>query len=190
MKPRHNQANLFGGTLRASFTMQPALRKAVLSAGLALLPLAGSHAQTTGNWNTTGTTGLSWNTTGSWTALTGGVVPNAVGATPNFTFNLTGAKAITVDGDKTMGALTIGDPTSSYFAYTLNAGTPATSRLIMDQTGTATSLISLPTAANTAANVINAGIVLRDNLEVKVDQTSLTIASLSLNGVIDDETNS
>lgn len=186
MKPRHNQANLFGGTLRTSFTIQPSLRKAVLSIGLALLPVAGSHAQTTGTWNTTGTTGLSWNTSTSWTGLSDGLVPNAVGATPNFTFNLTASKAITVDGDKTMGTLTIGDPTSTYYAYTLNAGTPSTSRLIFDQTDVADATITVQPTASTASNVINAGILLNDNLVINTLPTTTAAAVLTLGGVIDD----
>jgi fibronectin-binding autotransporter adhesin len=190
MKLRYHQANLSGGVLRASFTMQPALRKAVLAAGLALLPLAGSHAQTTGTWNPTPTTGLTWNTAANWTGLTGGLVSNAVGATPSFNVAASAAKIITLDGDKAMGTLAIGDTSSGYTAFTLNAGAPTTSRLIMDQTGSATALISLPTAANTAGNVITAGVLLRDNLEIKVDQTTLTTVSLTLGGAIDDDTGS
>lgn len=151
----------------------------------AMLPLAG-HAQTTGTWNTTGTTGLSWNTTTSWTGLSDGLVPNAVGATPNFTFNLTASKAITVDGDKTMGTLTIGDPTSTYYAYTLNAGTPSTSRLIFDQTDVADATITVQPTASTASNVINAGILLNDNLVINTLPTTTTAAVLTLGGVIDD----
>jgi autotransporter-associated beta strand protein len=192
MKPRHYQANLLRGTVRASFTMQPVLRNAVLSVGLALLPLAGSQAQSTGTWNPTPTTGLTWNTAANWTSLTGGQVPNAIGATPNLTGDLTAAKTITLDGDRIMGTLTIGDPlttTTTYYAYTLNAGSPV-GRLIMDKPAVATALISLPTAANTAANIIGAGILLNDNLEVNIVQTTLTVASLTLGGVIDDGANS
>ncbi len=191
MRSRDSNSSLFGKALGSPFAMPSITRRdAILALALSVLPLASSHAQTTGNWtyNSTVAANLSWNTSTSWTGLVGGV-PNAIGSTPNFNFNITAARAITLDGDKTVGTLTIGDTGTSYFAYTLNAGSPV-GRLLMDQTGTADTTINLPTAANNAANVINAGILLKDNLVINVAQTTLTVASLTVGGGITDETDS
>ena len=147
----------------------------------------------TGTWNYGSTTAanLSWGysnaTTPSWTS---NIIPNAVGDIADFSvLNITAAKAITLDADRTIGTLKIGDSGSSYFAYTFNSGTPTTSRLIFDQTGVANAsmvLATAATAASTAANVINTGILLKDNLVIDSYQTSASTIALAMNGVIDD----
>jgi autotransporter-associated beta strand protein len=159
-----------------------------LLAGLAVVGLGTTQAETTGTWNYNGTVTASnsWNTAASWTGLTDGLVPNAVGATPNLTFNITAARTITLDGDKTMGALTLGDPTSSFFAHTVSPGSPTTSRLIFDQTGVANATLTVQPSANTAANVISAGILLNDHLVIDGQPTTASAVALNFSGVIDD----
>jgi fibronectin-binding autotransporter adhesin len=153
----------------------------------AVISLGAVQAQTTGNWNYNGTVAasLNWNTTGSWTGLANNQVPNAQGATANFTFNITAARTIPLNGDKTVGTMSIDDPTSSFFAYTLNAGTPSTSRLIFDvASGDAT--LNTATATNTATNVINAGITLNDPLVITTTRNNGVGGGLNLSGVITD----
>ena len=167
------------------------MKPRILSAARLTLPLAlalaaSMQAQTTGTWNYNGTVAASnsWSTTGSWTGLSGGQVPNAIAATPNLTFNITAARTITLDGDRTVGTLSIDDPTSGFFAYTLSSGTPSTSRLVFD-VASGSAAINTPTAANTVTNVINAGITLNDPLVVTTTRTNVT-GGLSLGGVITD----
>ncbi len=140
-------------------------------------------AVTTGNWNYDGSTAASnsWNTAGSWT----GGMPNGVGDSAAFSLNITAARAITLDGDKTLGTLTIGDPTTSYFGYTLSTGSPA-GRLIFDQTGVANATMSLPVAATTATNTISAPVLLNDNLVISSAITSTSVNALTMSGIIDD----
>ena len=140
-------------------------------------------AVTTGNWNYDGSTAASnsWNTAGSWT----GGMPNGVGDSAALSLNITAARAITLDGDKTLGTLTIGDPTTSYFGYTLSTGSPA-GRLIFDQTGVANATMSLPVAATTATNTISAPVLLNDNLVISSAITSTSVNALTMSGIIDD----
>jgi autotransporter-associated beta strand protein len=157
-----------------------------IGAGLAAISLSSLQAQTTGNWNYNGVDAASnsWNTAGSWTGLAGGLVPNSIGATPNFTFNITAARTITLDGDKTVGTLTINDPTSSYFGYTLSAGTPTTSQLIFDVASGSAAILS-PATANTVANTISVPITFNDPLEISNTKTNVN-GTLNLNGIVSD----
>ena len=148
------------------------------------LSLTAAHAQTTGTWNPTPTAGLTWNTAANWTGLIGGQVPNAVGATPNFTSNITVAKTITLDNDKVVGTLSIDDSGTSFFGFTLNPGSPTTSQLIFD-VASGNAAINSETAANTATNTIGVAITLNDPLVITSTKTNVN-GTLNLNGVITD----
>ncbi|MCU0779815.1 MAG: autotransporter-associated beta strand repeat-containing protein, partial [Akkermansiaceae bacterium] len=161
----------------------------ILAICFAMLPLAAANAQTTGTWNNNTTTGLSWNTVGSWTGLTNGQVPNAIGATANFTMNITAARTITMDGDKTVGTLAIDDPTptsTTYHGYTINAGTTfPTSRLIFD-VASGNAALNSPTAGNNVTNNIGVPITINDPLVITSTKTNVN-GTLNLNGSITDE---
>ncbi len=137
-----------------------------------------------GTWNIDGAS--SWNTGGNWS----GGIPNGVGESAAFSFNITAARSVTLDGDKTVGELTIGDPTASptvNHGYTLSAGTQATSRLIFDQTGTADAKLIYPVTATTAvANTISAIIQLNDNLEITSNVVTTANPTQTLSGIITD----
>lgn len=75
--------------------------------------LATLSAQTTGTWNVDANG--NWDTPGNWTGLTGGVAPDAVGATANLTYNITSDRLITLNSDVTLGTLNFNDDTSRYF---------------------------------------------------------------------------
>lgn len=165
---------------------QKTLRYLTLAGTLVFTATMSKGATGTWNYNSTAAANLGWGSATSWT----GSVPNAVGDIADFSvLNITAARSITLNGDRTVGTLNIGDSASTYSAYTFNGGTPTTSRLIMDQTGSANALIvvaTTATAASTAANIINAGISLQDNLVIDTNQTSATATALSMTGVIDD----
>ena len=157
----------------------------IITGSFALAGMA--TGQITSDWTYNGTTAasLDWSNATSWSAG----VPNAVGDTANFSFNTTAARSITLNDDRTIGNLSIGDPTTAFFAYSLTAGSPV-GRLVFDQTGTANATLGLPVADSTAANVISAGILLNDNLVIDTQPTTAVNIALSLNGVIDDDSGS
>jgi fibronectin-binding autotransporter adhesin len=158
--------------------------------GSLTLCFTSSQAQTAGNWNYNGTLGASnsWNTVGSWlsSSLINGLVPNATGATVNFTFNISGTRTITLNGDRIVGTMSIDDPTPNpgYQVYAFSPGTPTTSQLIFD-VDSGTAALNTATAANNLTNTISCGITLNDPLEITTAKTDIT-GGLNLSGVITD----
>jgi autotransporter-associated beta strand protein len=146
-----------------------------LLATLALTAAQQANGQSTGNWNTN--TSSSWNTVGNWTDLTGGLVPSAIDATANFTFQITAGRTITLDGDKTVGTMRIDDPPpasgTTYSIYTFNAGTTTSSGLIFD-VANGSALLSSNTPSNTANSTINVPITLNDALTINWDKSGST----------------
>lgn len=69
-------------------------------------------------WGNTG--GGSWGVAGNWTNST---VPNVVGATANFFSSIIEPSSVTLDGAKTVGAISFNNGTN---AYTIDAGTGGT----------------------------------------------------------------
>ncbi|BCU76601.1 autotransporter-associated beta strand repeat-containing protein [Luteolibacter sp. LG18] len=134
-----------------------------------------------GSWNVdaAGT----WGTTSSWT----GGVPNGVGDIANLTNNITVARSISLAGNRTLGALNIGDSATSYLGFTVNAGTPGTSQLIFDQTGTADATITVPNAGGVATNNISPGsVLLKDNLVVTTAFPNSGTTQLSISSPVTD----
>lgn len=85
--------------------------------GIALL-LTSSARAASGTWNVDAAG--NWTTTANW--LNSTVAGNNAGDVANLTFNITGARTVTVDGsNKTIGVLNIGD-TDNTHAYTLGTG--------------------------------------------------------------------
>lgn len=154
--------------------------RSVLPAVLCLA-VSSSAIGATGSWNVdaAGT----WTTASSWT----GGVPNGVGDVANFTNNITAARSISLGGNRTIGALNIGDSGTAYFGFTINAGTPGTSQLVFDQTGTANATITVPNAGGVATNTITPySVLLKDNLVVTTAFPNSGTTQLSINGIITD----
>jgi fibronectin-binding autotransporter adhesin len=137
-----------------------------------------------GTWNV--------NTAGNWTDAANWTpgIPNGVGDIANLTYDITAARTVSLNGDKTVGTLFIGDPASSYLAYTLSPGTAASnnrSRLIFDQTGSANAVLTVPTVGGVAANSISAFVVqLNDPLVITADFPNSTTTQLAISGIISD----
>lgn len=129
-----------------------------------------------GSWNVNAAGG--WNDPANWS----GGIPDAVGDTAIFSFDLNAARTISLNGDRTIGKLTIGDPATAFFAYTIAPGSPATSRLIFDQgDGVAVSL-NYPVTASASNNSISAAVLLKGNLSITASAT--TTAAQTLGGNI------
>jgi autotransporter-associated beta strand protein len=145
----------------------------------------GGASAVTGTWNLNGAT--PWTTAASWLD---GVIPNGEGDTANFTFNLSANRNIPLNGDKRIGNLIIGDSVGGYFGYTLSAGSPAFSRLIFDQTGTADATLTVPDVGGSVSNVLLSTMQLNDNLVVSTNFGSSSSPQATLSGFITDEAGS
>lgn len=106
----------------------------------------------------------------------------------NFTNDITAARTISLSGDRTVGALNLADPATGFFGFTLNAGTPLNSTLILDQTGVADAIITVPVVAGVAANSIVAPyLLLRDHVVISTALANSSTVQLNLGGVIRDD---
>jgi fibronectin-binding autotransporter adhesin len=139
------------GTLFAVFTLMTGMAQAA-----------------SGTWNTS--TSGDWGTAGNWNPAA--VPGTAAGDTVSLTFNLTAACTNTIDTTpRTVGTLNIGDPTTSFFPYTLAASGGGT--LTFDNNGSGAALNKTNNA--TATDVISAPVILNDKLTITAPQP-LTIS--------------
>jgi fibronectin-binding autotransporter adhesin len=139
--------------------------------GLLILAAPAAHAAS-GNW--TNLAGGNWSAAASWNP--NAVPGTAAGDTVGITANITAARTVTIDTtSRTVGTLNIGDPGSSYFAYTLAASGGAT--LTFNNSGSGANLVQ---ATTTAADIISAPLVLADNLTIN----NTGSGGITLSGVI------
>lgn len=136
---------------------------------------------TTGTWNSS--LQGNWSDASKWL----GGVPNAPGDTANLTYDITGSRTISLTGDKTVGILNIGDPASTYAPFTINPGSPSTSKLIFDQSGTADATMTVPVAGGVAANVISSRILLKDHLAITAATPDKSTIQLAISSPIHDD---
>ena len=115
-----------------------------------------------GNWNTDNNG--NWSTAANWSSNP--TVPGtAAGDVVGLNVNLASAnRTVTIDTtSRTVGTLTIGDPTTPFYTYTLaSSGTSVT--LTFNNGGNAANLVQTNNASTSDA--ISAPIVLADNLSV------------------------
>ena len=86
----------------------------------------------------------SWSATGSWT---GGIVPNGGGQTANFNFPLTAVRTVTLDGSKTVGAISFNGGASP-LGYNITPGTGGTLAL---NNGVSQANVVVTTGTNTVS---------------------------------------
>ncbi|MCU0780088.1 MAG: autotransporter-associated beta strand repeat-containing protein, partial [Akkermansiaceae bacterium] len=132
-----------------------------------------------GSWNANAAGG--WQDPANWL---GGVIPDGVGDSAAFSLDINANRTISLNGDRTLGSLTIGDPTSGFSNFTLAAGTPGNSRLIFDQGAGATATLSYPVVSSTANNSLSVPVLLMGNLSITTEQT--TTGNQTLSGIIAD----
>lgn len=150
----------------------------ILSIALAMALTAPNTRAANGSWNVDAAG--SWGTAGNWNPAA--VPGSAIGDVITFNNNISAARIITLDGNRTMGDLNIGDSTSTFFGFTLNAGTSGS--LNMDVASGSASIDFLNTGANGAANTIGAGITMNDALVVRSNNS----LAQTLGGAITDNT--
>ena len=91
-----------------------------LAAGLLAMTPEAVFAQTNGIWSAT--TGGSWGTSSNWT---GNQIASGVSGSANFTSGITGIQIVTLDGDRTIGAIRLGAVTGAGI-FSLQMGTSGT----------------------------------------------------------------
>lgn len=145
-------------------------------AGVSLLALlAGTASALNGTWTqTTGGT-YNWSDTGNWSG--GTVAGGTAGNTATLTADLAGAVAINLGSAITLGALTIGDPTTAFHGYTIN---PNGGSFILDDTDDAVTVSKTGGAVGTV-DAIHANIALSDNLTLSC---AVIGSTLHLGGLI------
>jgi fibronectin-binding autotransporter adhesin len=91
-----------------------------LAAGLLAMTPEAVFAQTNGIWSAT--TGGSWGTDTNWTGLQ---IAGGVSGSANFTSSITGIQVVTLDGDRTIGAIRLGSGGGANI-FSLQMGTSGT----------------------------------------------------------------
>ena len=113
---------LVGGKLMSSFktTSRMAAISLAFVAGLLAMTPGAVLAQTNGVWSAT--TGGAWGTASNWT---GTQIASGVSGSANFTSGITGIQIVTLDGDRTIGAIRLGAVTGAGI-FSLQMGTSGT----------------------------------------------------------------
>jgi hypothetical protein len=146
---------------------------------LALLVFAGQNAQAAGGtWNAD--LAGNWSDTTKWNPI---AVPGiTAGDTVGLTFNITLARAVTIDTAVTLGTLNIGDITTSSSAFTLGLSSGS---LTFDQSGNGSGTANLNQVSTSFGDTISAGFSLNDNLTIANASTAktLTLSGIIANGV-------
>jgi fibronectin-binding autotransporter adhesin len=142
----------------------------MLLAAVLALGFVPSAFAASGNWNVDAAG--NWNTAGNWSPAA--VPGTAAGDVVGLNFNLTAARIVTLDTAATMGTLNLGDPTTSFFGYTLSGS----STLTFNNSGSGANLVQATVGG--AADTISAPLTLADNL------TIFNINGLTLSGAVGD----
>lgn len=145
--------------------------------------LTSAHAAS-GTWSATTGSPASWATASNWGGTAN--VGNTAGDVVTITANITGTTAYTIslNGNRTMGRLILGDVTDSSSAYTLAVGTPTTSALVFDQPGTGTAFLQTVGigSGTTGGNTISALVSLNDTLRMYGNHNITTTMSGVISG--------
>lgn len=145
--------------------------------------LTSAHAAS-GTWSATTGSPASWATASNWGGIAN--VGNTAGDVVTITANITGTTAYTIslNGNRTMGRLILGDVTDSSSAYTLAVGTPTTSALVFDQPGTGTAFLQTVGigSGTTGGNTISALVSLNDTLRMYGNHNITTTMSGVISG--------
>ncbi|MEO5917301.1 MAG: autotransporter-associated beta strand repeat-containing protein [Luteolibacter sp.] len=119
----------------------------------------------------TGTGSGSWGDTTKWDT---GTVPNLAGATATLNGAILAPSIVSLNGNRSVGSLVL----NSAFGYTVNAGTPTTSILTLDNgAGNATIVVT------NGSHTINTPVTLLSNTSVTVTNLADT---LTFTGIVDD----
>jgi autotransporter-associated beta strand protein len=164
-------------TRRNPFTTIRILTRSIaaLVAATALVNPSATHAAT-GDWNIDANTS-GWGAAGNWL---GGVIPDAMDDTANFLFDITAARTVTLDGSRTLGAMSVGDPLTAFFGYTFSANGQGGALIFDTSAGDANLTFSAAQAG--AANVFNVPLQLNDTLNVHALNTGTHVFNGNISG--------
>ncbi|MDP2325566.1 MAG: autotransporter-associated beta strand repeat-containing protein, partial [Gammaproteobacteria bacterium] len=124
--------------------------------------------------------GGAWSTTTNWRPS---ATPNSIGAIVNLTTNITSNAVLTLDGDKKVGTVVIGDQNSSHH-FEIAQGTGSGS-LIFDNGKYGRALLSKTQSTSTTlgVDVISAPVLLASNLSINVNPGGAA-ARMDISGTI------
>ncbi|MCC7474887.1 MAG: autotransporter-associated beta strand repeat-containing protein [Pirellulales bacterium] len=152
-----------------------------LTLGAMFAALASAHA-TDYAWTPTGAGTFNWDNSGpedNWGTGAGGAFPNATADTANMGLALAGDQVVNLNQEIAIGSLTFGSSTGT-FKTTINSGGTS---LTFDNGGSGASITRI--AGGTGDTVINAPIVLADNLTLNHNATTASF-QFNLMGTISD----
>jgi len=132
-----------------------------------------TNAQST--WQPTAAGIYSWNSNGNWSS---GTFPNAAGEIATWG-NITGAQTAQLNQNVTVGELTLGDSTSTFFAVSIEPGSLSTATLNFDHTAGNAVLTS-----RGGANSITSAVNLIDTVNMTTNTTLLLSGAISGSGGI------
>ena len=139
---------------------------------------ASARGQVDSSWtlNSAGT----WPTPANWTAG----IPDETGAAARFVLDITANRTISLNGNRRVGVLEMGDPSTSPFAFSINSGGTAVlsvSSLIFDAPGAGPAQI---TARGGSNGIISSNVTLADDLDLGTPVGNTTTTHLSISAVI------
>ena len=143
--------------------VRASLRRSAAVLALASMITAPKLTAATGDWNIDNNGATGWGTAANWL---NGTIPNGVDDVANFTFDLTAARTINLDGSRTVGSMTIGDPTSAFGGYSLSANGQGGILTFDTSAGNASLTFTAPQGGT--ANAFNVPIQLNDTLDMHV----------------------
>lgn len=140
-----------------------------------LLPLGA--AADTFTWQPTASGTYEWAASANWNPSTG--FPNAVGDIANMNVNLAGTQTVEIGLPVTLGKLTLGDSSSTFYSTTLNP--VETGSLTLQATGTDSAFLSRTTPGSSDA--VNLDLQLASPLTIEMTASG-TWGGMRLNGTV------
>ena len=173
---------LVGGTLMSSIktTSRIAAISLAFVVGLLAMTPGAALAQTNGVWSAT--TGGAWGTSSNWAST----IASGVSGSANFTSAITGIQIVTLDGDRTIGAIRLGSGgganifslqmgTSGTLTLATNSGSPT-----LDVQTSRSGIIGASLAGSQGFAKVGAGTLYLGGTSIYSGQTSISAGTLEV----------
>jgi autotransporter-associated beta strand protein len=131
-------------------------------------------------WIQTGAGPFSWIASGNWSPAT---VPNGVDAIANMAVNLSANQTVNLNQSITLGALTLGDTSSTANQFGLAINPNGAFNLVLESTGNAT-VTKVATTFNGVNDLISAPVVLNSNTVFSNGSSNSTDSRVEFTGII------
>jgi fibronectin-binding autotransporter adhesin len=174
---------LVGGTLMSSIktTSRMAAISLAFVVGLLAMTPGAALAQTNGVW--LATTGGAWGTASNWTS---NQIASGVSGSANFTSSITGIQVVTLDDDRTIGAIRLGSGGGANI-FSLQMGTSGTLTLAtssgsptLDVQSSRSGIIGASLAGSQGFAKVGAGTLYLGGTSIYSGQTSISAGTLEV----------